>query len=379
MEALMISIARPLLGDEEAAAVLHVLASGQLAQGEQVAIFERCFAEMCGVREAVAVSSGTAALHLALLAHDIGPGDEVITTAFSFAATANVILLAGATPVFVDIEPDTYNIDPALVEAAITPRTRAILPVHLYGNPCDMKQLEQLASTHGLIIIEDACQAHDARVDNRAVGGFGTGCFSFYPTKNMTTGEGGIVTTNHPVIAERIRLLRSHGQQARYYHTTIGYNMRMTEIQAAIGLVQLRKLKQFNELRISNARFLTERFSGLLQTPVVRPGHRHVYHQYTIRVPDDRDQWAAQLHARGIGTGIHYPIPIYQQPFYRDSTSRFRISPPDGVANTQSEPSDLHLPETEKAAKQVLSLPVHPALSEDDLSTIVREVLALCN
>jgi dTDP-4-amino-4,6-dideoxygalactose transaminase len=195
----------------------------------------------------------------------------------------------------------------------------------------------------------------------------------------MTTGEGGIVTTNHPVIAERVRLLRSHGQQARYYHTTIGYNMRMTEIQAAIGLVQLRKLKQFNELRISNARFLTERFSGLLQTPVVRPGHRHVYHQYTIRVPDDRDQWAAQLHARGIGTGIHYPIPIYQQPFYRDSTSRFRISPPDGVANTQSEPSDLHLPETEKAAKQVLSLPVHPALSEDDLSTIVREVLALCN
>lgn len=375
----MISIARPLLGDEEAAAALRVLASGQLAQGEQVALFERCFAEMCGVAEAVAVSSGTAALHLALLAHDIGPGDEVITTALSFAATANVILLAGATPVFVDVEPDTYNIDPARVGAAITPRTRAILPVHLYGNPCDMRQLERIARTHGLIIIEDACQAHAARVDDRAVGGFGTGCFSFYATKNMTTGEGGMVTTNQPVIAERVRLLRSHGQQARYYHTTIGYNMRMSEMQAAIGLVQLRKLERLNELRISHAHVLTERLGALLQTPVVRPGHRHVYHQYTIRVPDDRDHWAAQLHARGIGTGIHYPTPIYQQPFYRDSRARFRVSVPERGAQTQYEPCDLHLPETEKAARQVLSLPVHPALSEDDLATIVREVVALCN
>ena len=374
----MIPISRPLLGDEEAAAVLHVLSSGKLAQGEHVAVFEHGFADLCGVREAVAVSSGTAALHLALLAHDIGPGDEVITTAFSFAATANVILFTGATPVFVDIEPDTYNIDPTLVEAAITPRTRAILPVHLYGNPCDMKQLEQLAGKHGLIIIEDACQAHAARVDDRVIGGFGTGCFSFYPTKNMTTGEGGIVTTNHPDIAEKVRLLRNHGQQARYYHTAIGFNMRMTEIQAAIGLVQLGKLEQFNERRISNARFLTERFSGLLQTPVKRPGHRHIYHQYTIRVPEGRDQWAAQLLERGIGTGIHYPKPIYQQPFYRDSTSRFRISPPNGAANTQYAQSDLHLPETEKAAEQVLSLPVHPGLSQDELSTIVREVLALC-
>ncbi|HXX77793.1 MAG TPA: DegT/DnrJ/EryC1/StrS aminotransferase family protein, partial [Ktedonobacteraceae bacterium] len=288
----MIPISRPLLGDEEAAAVLRVLSSGKLAQGEQVAVFEQCFADLCGVREAVAVSSGTAALHLALLAHDIGPGDEVITTAFSFAATANVILLTGATPVFVDIEPDTYNIDPTLVEAAITPRTRAILPVHLYGNPCDMKQLERLASKHGLIIIEDACQAHAASVDDKAVGGFGTGCFSFYPTKNMTTGEGGIVTTNDPNIAEKVRLLRNHGQQARYNHTAIGFNMRMTEIQAAIGLVQLGKLEQFNERRISNAGFLTEQFSGLLQTPVKRPGHRHIYHQYTIRVPEGRDQWA---------------------------------------------------------------------------------------
>ncbi len=375
----MISIARPLLGNEEEAAALYVLASGQLVQGEQVALFEQRFAEMCGVREAVALSSGTAALHLALLAHDIGPGDEVITSAFSFAATANVILLVGATPVFVDIEHDTYNIDPALIEAAITPRTRAILPVHLYGNPCDMEQVERIAIAHGLIIIEDACQAHAAKVGNKAVGGFGTGCFSFYATKNMTTGEGGILTTGNPVIAEKVRLLRNQGQQARYCHTTIGYNMRMTEIEAAIGLVQLRRLEQFTEKRISNAHFLTEHLKGVVQTPLARPGYHHVYHQYTIRVPGDRDRWVAELYARGIGTGIHYPLPIYQQPFYRNSPALFRISPSESTADTQREMSDVYLPETENAAAQVLSLPVHPALSKDDLSTIVREVVALCN
>lgn len=377
----MISIAHPLLGSEEEVAVLSVLASGQLAQGKQVELFERYFADMCGVREAVAVSSGTAALHLALLAHNIGPGDEVITTAFSFAATANVILLVGATPVFVDIERDTYNIDPALVEAAITPHTRAILPVHLYGNPCDMRQLEQLATTHNLVIIEDACQAHAATIDGRAVGSFGTGCFSFYATKNMTTGEGGMLTTNDPLIAQKVRLLRNHGQQARYVHTTIGYNMRMTEIQATIGLVQLSKLEQFTEQRISNAHFLTEYLSPALLLPKTRPGHRHVYHQYTIRVldSDNRDQWATKLHERGVGTGIHYPTPIYLQPFYRECTSRFRISPPDGTATTSHTTSDLHLPETEMGAQQVLSLPVHPALSQEDLLTIAREVLALCN
>ncbi len=373
----MISISRPLLGDDEAAAVFRVFTSGQLAQGEQVAAFERHFAELCQVREAVAVSSGTAALHLALLAHGIGPGDEVITTAFSFAGTANVILLVGATPVFVDIEPDTYNIDAALVEAALTPRTKAILPVHLYGHPCDMKRLGQTALANDLILIEDACQAHAAKLDGKAVGSFGTGCFSFYPTKNMTTGEGGMVTTNDPMIAERIRLMRNHGQRERYHHTTIGYNLRMTEMQAAIGLVQLGKLEQFTEQRIANANFLTQCLSGRIQTPVVRPGHRHVYHQYTIQVPGDRDAWAAKLHARGIGTGIHYPTPIYQQPFYRDSVSQFRISCRNRVMNTKA--SNGHLLVTEMAASQVLSLPVHPALSDEELTTIVREVLALCD
>ena len=372
----MIPSAYPLLGAEEQEAVLRVLGSGQLAQGEHVAAFEKRFAALCQVREAVAVSSGTAALHLALLAHGVGPGDEVITTPFSFAATANVILLVGATPVFVDIDPVTFNIDPALVEAAISPRTKAILPVHLYGNPCDMHRLKAIAAADKLAFVEDACQAHAAKIDGKPVGGFGTGCFSFYPTKNMTTGEGGIVTTNDPVIAERVRLLRSHGQKERYHHTTLGYNQRMTEIQAAIGLVQIEKLERFTEQRIANAMFLTKHLSEVVQTPVARPGYRHVYHQYTIRVPGnkDRDEWAEKLQARGIGTGIHYPIAIHQQPFYQEHADKFRC-----LGSSEQNEDELELPVAEAAAEQVLSLPVHPALSEDDLATIVREVRALCN
>src|SRR2546425_5785897 len=326
----MILVARPLLDEEEKVAVHRVLASGQLAQGENVAAFEQRFAAICHVREAVAVSSGTAALHLALLAHGIGPGDEVITTPFSFAATANVILMVGAIPVFVDIEPDTYTLDPVLGEAAITSRTKALLPVHLYGHPCDMQHLEQLARTHQLAIIEDACQAHAANIEGKPVGSFGTGCFSFYSTKNMTTGEGGMVTTNDSNIAERVRLLRSHGQKERYQHVTLGYNLRMTEMQGALGLVQLEKLERFTEQRIANAAFLTERLSGSVQTPVSRPGYRHVYHQYTIRVPEHRDQWVTHLRARGIGTAVHYPLPIHQQPFYRNQIGTFRcISAPE--------------------------------------------------
>lgn len=370
----LIPIAYPLLGKEEEAAVLRVLRSGQLAQGEHVAAFERGFAELCQVEHAIAVSSGTAALHLALLAHGIGAGDEVITTAFTFAATANVIVLVGATPVFVDIDPETYTLDPALIEAAITPRTKAILPVHLYGYPCDMPRIQQLAEAHHLCVIEDACQAHAAHIDGKPVGSFGTGCFSFYPTKNMTTGEGGIVTTHDSAIAEQVRLLRSHGQKQRYYHTDIGYNLRMTEIQAAIGVVQLTKLKQFTAQRIANAHFLTERLSSFVATPKVRPGYRHVYHQYTIRVPNERDEWVTRLHERGVGSGVHYPIPLYQQPFYRDTPARFRL----GHSEMMDEDAFTCLPATEIAAKHVLSLPVHPALREEDLAMIVQEVVALC-
>ena len=400
----MIPIARPLIGAEEEAAVLEVLKSGRLVQGERVTEFERRFAEQCQVQEAVAVSSGTAALHLSLIAHEIGYGDEVITTPFSFAATANVILLVGATPVFVDIDPQTFNIDPACAESAITPRTKAIIPVHLYGNPCDMERLEAIAAAHHLALIEDACQAHAADIHGKPVGSFGTGCFSFYPTKNMTTGEGGIVTTDNSIIAERIRLLRSHGQKERYHHIALGFNLRMTDVQAAIGLVQLNKLEQFTQQRINNAAYLSEHLGSFVETPIVHPGYRHVFHQYTIRVPAeyDRNTWAAQLQERGIGTGIHYPCAIHQQPFYQESPELFRIvnhsleeevvttiskaptGPLTGANSTTltaarpAEAAVEQLPEAEKAARQVLSLPVHPSLSAEDLSTIVEEVLALC-
>jgi perosamine synthetase len=372
----MIAIASPQLAYEEEAAIHRVLQSGQLAQGENVAAFEQGFAQMCQVGEAVAVSSGTSALHLALLAHGIGPGDEVITTAFSFAATANVILLVGAIPVFVDIEPETYTLDPALVEAAITARTKAILPVHLYGHPCDLKHLVPLAEAHNIALIEDACQAHAAQIDGRPVGSFGTGCFSFYATKNMTTGEGGMITTNDPEIAERVRLLRNHGQKERYYHTTLGYNLRMTEIQGALGRVQLAKLEQFTEKRIANAAYLTERLRGVIQTPIVREGYRHVYHQYTLRIAQHRDEFSQHLRERGIATAVHYPVPIHQQPLYRERIGEFKC-----VARGSQGWSGAGagwLPETERAAQQVLSLPVHPALSAEDLDMIAREVVALC-
>ncbi|GER86361.1 aminotransferase DegT [Dictyobacter vulcani] len=375
----MIPIAYPLLGTEEQEAVLQVLASAHIAQGEHVATFERAFATLCQVKDAIAVSSGTAALYLALHAHDIGPGDEVITTAFSFAATANVILLVGATPVFVDIEPDTYNIDPTLVAEAITKHTKAILPVHLYGNPCAMDQLLQLAEAYHLTIIEDACQAHAAAIHGKPVGGFGTGCFSFYATKNMTTGEGGMITTNNPEIAERCRLLRNHGQKEHYTHNELGYNLRMTDIQGAIGVVQLKRLEQMTEQRIANAAFLTSHLRGAVQTPIIHPEHRHVYHQYTIQVPSNRDQWAAHLRERGVSTGIHYPMPIHQQPFYQNHTDEYRcVGAHSTTSVIRAHPEGL-LPIAESAAQHVLSLPVHPALCAEDLITITKEVLKLCH
>jgi perosamine synthetase len=376
---LMIALTRPLIGQEEKEAVLQVLSSGRLAQGEYVEAFERYFARQCEVQEAIAVSSGTAALYLALLAHNIGPGDEVITTSFGFVATANAIVQAGATPVFVDIEPETYTIDPALVEAAITSRTKAILPVHLYGNPCRMSRLLQIAEAHHLIIIENACQAHAASIKGKPVGSFGTGCFSFHATKNMTTGEGGMVTTNDPAIAKRIRSLRDQGQHADYPCTEPGYNLRMTDIQGALGLAQLKHLERYTEQRIANAAFLTERLRGAVQTPIAYVGYRHVYHRYTIQVPAERDQWVRNLQERGISTAVLYPLPIHLQPFYKSHTDKFRCV---GWTDKPSRPipeGEGQLPITEKSAQYVLSLPVHPALSKADLITIAQEVLNLCS
>ncbi len=357
----MIPIARPLIDDEEKAAVLAVLDSGHLAQGPRVRELEERFAAMCGTREAVAVSSGTAALMIALAVHGIGPGEEVITTPFTFAATANAVLFTGARPVFVDVRADDFNIDPTLIEAAITPRTRALLPVHLYGQPCDMTAIEAIARKHGLCIVEDAAQAHGASVGGRVAGSFGTGCFSFYATKNMTTGEGGMITTDDPAIAEKARRFRNHGETSRYVSVSLGYNFRMSDILAAIGLVQLEKLAARNEQRRANAAFLAERLRGV-ETPREMPGRRHVFHHYTVRVPSNdgtasaRDALAARLAEMGIETGIYYPTPVHRQPLYRDLGYRDE------------------LPVAERLSREVLSLPVHPALSRDDLETIVRAV-----
>lgn len=353
----MIPIARPLIDEEEKQAVLEVLESGMLAQGPRVRAFEDAFAEYCGVDHAVATSSGTTALHVALLAHGIGPGDEVITTSFTFVASANAVLYVGARPVFVDIDPATFNIRADLIEAAITPRTKALLPVHLFGLPADMDPILDIAARHGLALIEDACQAHGAEYGGRRAGSFGTGCFSFYPTKNITSAEGGMVTTSDPLIADRCRVIRQHGMRRRYYHDEMGFNFRMTDVHAAIGLAQLAKLESFNQARIRAAHYLSEHLRGVV-TPTVPPRRRHVFHQYTIRVTEGRrDALHDHLQAREIGTGVYYPVPVHQQTPYRQELGY-----------------DLSLPETERAAQEVLSLPVHPALSQADLEAIVSAV-----
>jgi len=353
----MIHIAHPIIGDEEKQAVLDVLDSGMLAQGKRVAALEEAFAEMCGVAHAVATSSGTTALHTALLAHGIGPSDEVITTPFTFIATANAILFTGARPVFVDIDPATFNIDPDAIPSAITPRTKALMPVHLFGLMADMAPIVDLAETHDLAIIEDACQAHGATWDGKRAGSWGTGTFSFYPTKNMTTGEGGMITTNDAATAEQCRVIRQHGMRRRYYHDELGFNFRMTDIHAAIGLGQLEKLERLNQARIANAAYFSEHLKGV-EVPIVPQGYRHVFHQYTIRVPaGQRDRLRQHLADEGISSGIYYPVPIHRQTYY-----------------TQELGYDVSQPKAEKAADEVLSLPVHPALTEEDLVAIVAAV-----
>ena len=356
----MIPNARPLIGDEEQQAVVEVLESGMLAQGPRVKAFEEAFAEYCRVSQAVATSSGTTALHVALLAHGIQSGDEVITTPFTFIASSNSILYVGARPVFVDIDASTFNIDHSQIEAAITPRTKAIMVVHLFGLPCDMEPIMALAQAHNLIVIEDACQAHGAEYRGKRAGSFGTGCFSFYPTKNMTTAEGGMITTDDEAFAETCRVIRQHGMRRRYYHDELGFNFRMTDVHAAIGLAQLDKLEGFNQARIANARYLSQHLRGVVR-PTVPEGRRHVFHQYTVRVDGTRRDGVLEgLKERGIGSGVYYPVPMHQQSFYREMGY------------------DLTLPETERAAGEVLSLPVHPGLSPAHLETIMTGVNQLC-
>jgi dTDP-4-amino-4,6-dideoxygalactose transaminase len=354
----LIPAASPEIGVEERSAVDAVLASGGLAQGPGVAAFEHEFSEAAvSGAQCVAVNSGTSAQHLAMLAAGIGAGDEVIVPSFTFAATANSVALTGATPVFVDIEHDSFCMDPAAVLAAITPRTRAVMPVHLYGHPADLRRISEICSLHGLLLIEDAAQAHLSSMDGKPVGTWGlAGSFSFYPTKNMTSGEGGMVTTFDPELARTVRLLRNQGQEIRYQNEIVGFNNRMTDIHAAIGRVQLRKLAGWTSQRQANAAFYDSNLSGV-EIPTVSPGAVHVYHQYTIRVIDqDRDQFGKELASRGVGSGVYYPVPNHLLPAFN---------------------VDLDLPETALAATQVLSLPVYPSLSEADRDRVVSAVNAI--
>jgi perosamine synthetase len=353
----MIHMAKPQIGDEEKQAVLEVLDSGIIAQGPRVKAFEEGFAAMCDVKYAIATSSGTTALHTALLAHGIGAGDEVITSAFTFIASANSLLFTGAKPVFVDIDRRTFNMDPAKIRTAITKKTKAILPVHLYGLACDMDPIMRIAEEFGLAVIEDACQSHGAEYRGKKVGSFGTGTFSLYPTKNITSAEGGMITTNNSTIDELCRVIRQHGMRVRYYHDMLGYNFRMTDLHAAIGLAQLKKLEKFNTQRRANAKFLSDNLKGV-RTPHIPEGQTHVFHQYTVRVPGGkRDALRTYLNENGVGSEVYYPVPIHKQAFYVNDL---------GYNDS--------LPETELATTEVLSLPVHPALSPSDLETIVSAV-----
>ena len=282
--------ARPVIGEAEIEAAVRVLRSGKVVQGPEVAAFEQEFSELVAGRHCVALNSGTSALHLTLMAMGVGPGDEVIVPSFSFAASANAVRLVGAEPIFADIDAGSFCLDPEAVAAAIGPRTVAIMPVHLYGHPAAMDRLMPLAERHGLAVVEDACQAHAAALNGQPVGTFGVaGCFSFYPTKNMHSLEGGMVTTADPELARTLRLLRNQGMEQRYANEIVGANMRMTDVAAAIGREQLKRLAEWTEQRRANAKFLDSRITGVI-TPPVADAARHVYHQYTVRVPGDRDR-----------------------------------------------------------------------------------------
>ncbi|MCE4607183.1 MAG: DegT/DnrJ/EryC1/StrS family aminotransferase [Desulfurococcales archaeon] len=364
-----IPISKPLMGKEEEEAVRRVMVSGILAHGPEVERFEEEFAEYLGVKHVVAVSNGTLALDTALKAAGIKEGDEVITTPFTFIATANSIIYQGARPVFADIDSETYTIDPDKVLELVNSKTRAIIVVHLYGHPADMDSIKEIAEDHNLLLIEDAAQAHGAMYKGEKVGSIGdVGVFSFYPTKNMTTGEGGAIVTNQDEIARKARLLRNHGQERKYYHTVLGYNYRMTSIAAAIGRVQLRRLDEMNKARRRNAELLTQvvrKIKGI-EPPVEKEWAYHVYHQYVIRVKSDclfgRNRLKELLEEKGIGTGIHYPLTIPEQPLYEKL----------GIGCVKTCENAVN------ASREVLSLPVHPLVTSEDINYIGEILRELC-
>lgn len=362
---MLIRLARPDLGPAEIAAVSEVIRSGIIATGPQVRRFEEAFAAYIGVRHAVAVANGTVALHAALACAGIGPGDVVVTTPFTFIATANAIIHCGARPEFSDIDPDTFNLCPTALDETLTKLKRegtpakAVLLVHLFGLPCDMDGLARVAEKHDVLLIEDAAQAHGAAWKGRRVGSFGAaGTFSFYATKNLATGEGGMVVTNSDDIARKVRQMVNHGRIGHYEHAVLGYNYRLNDIAAAIGLVQLGKLDTFNLRRRANAEALNRGLAdnAPLQLPVEPTGCIHVYHHYTVRHPQ-RDRLAVALQKQGVETGVIYPLALHQQPFYAEL----------GYSNRS-------LPEAERAAREVLSLPVHPGLSPKDIEKVITAV-----
>ena len=351
-----VPIASPAIGEAEQDRVSEVLESGHVAAGPEVEAFEEEFAAYCDVAAAAATSNGTTALHAALHALGIGPGDTVLTTPFSFVATANAIRLCGATPVFCDVDPRTLNMDPDRAAALARERDLdAMVVVHLYGLPADMDRFAEIAETHDLALVEDAAQAHGATYDGRPVGAIGdVGCFSFYPTKNMTTGEGGMIVTDRPAVADRARRFCDHGRTGRHEHVEVGHNFRMTDLAAALGREQLRRLPDFVEARRSNAAALSAGLSGTsLDLPPAPDDRRHAFHQYTVRTPD-RTRLREALDAAGIDTAVYYPTPIHRQPAYR---------PPDG-----------RYPVAERAATEVLSVPVHPEVDGQAIDRITAAV-----
>ena len=348
----MISIANPLIGAEERAAVDKVLKSGIIAQGPEVAKFEEEFAEMCGVKYAVATSNGTTAGHLVMIANKIGPGDEVITTPFTFSATASVVMMVGAKPIFIDVEKGGFCLDPESIESAITEKTKAIHPVHLYGELADIPKISKIAKDNNLVLIEDSAQAHCAEEWGGKAGSFGdAGWFSFYPTKNMTTSEGGMITTNSKELADRCRILRAHGMSAQYQHTEFGYNYRMTDISAAIGRVQLKRLSGFNNRRREVAMIYNEHLSPYVQVPKNRRGH--VFHQYTI-LSDNRDKLRKHLQDKEVGSGTYYPKLLFNY----EPMSQYTAD----------------CPRAQELTNKALSLPVHPALTDKDVFTVIEAV-----
>lgn len=353
----MIPIAKPLIGEEEKNAVRQVLESGMIAAGPKTEEFEKRFADFVGTKYGIATTSGTTALHLGLLCLGVKKGDEVIVPTFSFVASANAPLFCGATPVFCDVDEHTFNIDPTKLKKLITKKTKAIMPVHLYGQAADMKPILEIAEKQDIRIIGDACQAHGATYGGKMVGSFkDLECFSFYPTKNMTTSEGGMITTDNPDIAEMANSLRNHGREKTkwgYEHGRLGYNYRMTDITAAIGLEQLKKLPRFNEKRRQNAKYLDTHLSSV-ETPYVLPTAQHCYHQYTIK-SKQRDALIQHLKKNEIGFGIYYPKPLHF----------FEHLKPYGHKDLKT---------AESLVNSVLSLPVHPALSEQDLEKIVQVI-----